>query len=93
MLQVHASDCGVLSSGRPPKRAGLLTVALLAAAPLAAQSAGISGLITDPSGRVLTTARITVRSESSGATRDAAPNQLGLYSIPALPPGAYEITI
>jgi hypothetical protein len=77
----------------PPAPLRLLVITLVAAAPLLAQNAEISGFIADPSGLAVPNARVTVQSVATGVTRAVAANQEGLYSVPALLPGAYDITI
>jgi hypothetical protein len=67
--------------------------AVLAAAPLLAQNAEISGLISDPSKLAVANARLVVQSADNGATRSVVSNQQGEYSVPALPPGPYNITV
>src|SRR5580658_8194547 len=67
--------------------------ALLAAAPLLAQNAELSGLITDPSGLAVPGARVVVQSADTAAARALSTNQQGEYSAPALLPGPYNITI
>src|SRR5260370_38505453 len=74
-------------------RERLLALALLAAAPLIAQNAELSGLVTDPSGLAVPGARVVVQSADTGATRTVSSNQQGEYSVPALIPGPYNITI
>jgi hypothetical protein len=71
----------------------LAAIAVLTAAPLLAQSAGISGSIGDSSGLAVPGARLTVQSVGTGAVRAVSSNQQGEYSVPALAPGAYDITI
>jgi hypothetical protein len=71
----------------------LLALVLLAAAPLPAQNAELSGLITDPSSRAVPGARVVVQSTDSGATRTVSSNQQGEYNVPALLPGPYNITV
>jgi hypothetical protein len=70
-----------------------LVVALLATAPVVAQNAEISGLISDPAGRAVAGARVVVQSESTGARRAVSSNQSGEYAVTSLLPGAYEIAI
>lgn len=70
----------------------LFLLALLTG-PLFAQTAEISGLISDPSGLPVPKATVSVLSRETGAARRLISNQQGLYSIPALPPGAYDLTI
>jgi hypothetical protein len=61
--------------------------------PLLAQNAELSGLISDPSGLAVPSARINVESANTGATRAVSSNQQGEYSVPALRPGPYNITV
>ena len=61
--------------------------------PLLAQNAEISGLISDPSGLAVPGARVVVQSAGTSATRAVSSNQQGEYSVPALLPGPYSITI
>src|SRR5260370_30400027 len=74
-------------------RERLLVIALLAAAPLLAQNAELSGLITDPSSLAVPGARVVVQSADTGAIRTVSSNQQGEYSVAALLPGPYNITI
>ena len=84
-------------TGRSPcargNRVRVLSIALLAVAPLLAQNAEISGLITDPSGRAVPGARISVENSNTAATRAVSSNVQGEYSVPALLPGPYNITV
>src|SRR5690349_6930661 len=73
-------------------REGLLVLPLLTI-PLLAQNAEISGLITDPSGLAVPGAKMVVQRVETGAAREVSSNQRGEYSVPALPPGSYDITI
>ena len=73
------------------------TLALLLL-PIAAAAQGtpagtIYGYILDPHHLPLPGARIVVESANTGATRDVLSNHQGLYSVPALPPGPYNITV
>src|ERR1700758_1212084 len=68
-------------------------VFLRLSSPLLAQNAEISGLITDPSGLAVQGARISVENSNTAATRAVSSNQQGEYSVPALLPGAYNVTI
>ena len=70
-----------------------MVFALLAAAPLRGQSAKISGFITDPSGLAVPSARVVVQNAQTGARRSVQSNQDGEYTVPALLPGAYGISI
>src|SRR5580693_7341382 len=68
-------------------------IVLFVAAPLLAQNAELSGLITDPSGLAVPGAKVAVQSADTGASRTASANGQGEYSVPALLPGAYNITV
>jgi len=61
--------------------------------PMLAQNAELSGLITDPTGLAVTRARVVVQSANTAAARTVFSNQQGEYSVPALLPGAYNITL
>jgi hypothetical protein len=54
--------------------------------------AGLSGTITDPSGRVLPQTQITVVQASTGLQRQTTSSSTGTYDIPELPVGNYTIT-
>jgi hypothetical protein len=58
-----------------------------------AQNAELSGLITDPFGLAAPNARVVVQSTDTGAARTVFSNQQGDYSVPALLPGPYNITV
>ena len=63
------------------------------AVPLLAQNAELSGLISDPSQLAVPNAKVVVQSADTGATRAVSSNQQGEYGVPALLPGAYNITV
>ena len=79
--------------GRLPAGRLAFVTALLAASPLIAQNAGISGLISDPSSLAVAGARVVVQSVDTSATRVVSSNGQGEYSVPALAPGPYNITV
>ena len=67
---------------------------LLSVAVLAQRETGtLSGTVTDSTGAVISTGKITVRSTTTGAVRTASKNGSGLYSAPDLQPGTYDVTI
>jgi carboxypeptidase family protein len=61
---------------------------------LSAQVVGatMSGTVSDTSGGVVPNANISVKNVSTGITRITVTNGAGLYSVPNLQPGPYEIT-
>src|SRR3989442_9708482 len=75
------------------KTVGLaIVLALGIAAPSFGQAtASISGRVVDQAGAVLPGATITVTNTATAATRDTVTNGEGLYSVPALNPGIYDV--
>jgi hypothetical protein len=58
-----------------------------------AQNADLSGIVLDPSKLAVSDAQLTIENAATSATRSAFSNQQGLYSVPALLPGRYNITV
>ena len=54
--------------------------------------AGLSGTVTDPSGRALTQAHVTAVQTSTGLQRETKASNDGTYDIPELPVGIYTVT-
>ena len=54
---------------------------------------GLSGTITDPSGRLLPQAHITVVENATGLRRETISDASGNYSVPQLPAGIYTVII
>ena len=65
----------------------------LSAAAQGTPTGTLYGFILDPDHRAVPGARIVIESANSGETRDAASNRDGLYSVPALDPGPYNLTV
>lgn len=59
---------------------------------LSAQTAQITGTVTDASGAVVAQAEVRARNVATGAERVAVSNDQGLYTIPLLPPGVYDLS-
>jgi hypothetical protein len=55
-------------------------------------SSAINGRVIDPSGAVIPGAQVTATNEATGVARDTVTNTDGLYAIPALLPGTYDVT-
>jgi hypothetical protein len=72
---------------------GSILTMLLCATLALAQTGSIQGTVTDSVGAVVQGAEITVRNLGSNATRTATSSGTGAYSIPSLPPAAYDITV
>jgi len=76
-------------------RKTLLALAALLAAPLvyAALLGQVQGIVHDPTHRPIQAAQITLRAAHSALTFSATSNADGYFSIPAVPPGVYIITV
>jgi len=53
----------------------------------------VSGSILDPEHRAIAGAQIHILTRATGATRDVVSNEVGLYEIAGLEPGAYTLTV
>jgi hypothetical protein len=71
---------------------GVLCFFLSAGAILAQQITSISGTVTDPSGAVIPGAQVTITNTATGEHRTATTSSKGIYSIPAVNSGVYNIT-
>lgn len=72
----------------------LLTVLLAARASFAqAGRGGISGTITDPSGAVVSKAKVTALNGATGISQQSVSSAAGLYSFVSMTPGTYDITV
>jgi Carboxypeptidase regulatory-like domain/TonB dependent receptor/TonB-dependent Receptor Plug Domain len=71
----------------------VLVLTILLAHPMQGQVAGASlaGTVTDPSGAVVPAVQISVRNLATSVTREVVTDSAGLYSIPNLLPGKYEV--
>jgi hypothetical protein len=75
----------------------LLLVLICAATSSYAQSqmgtGAISGTVTDPNGRMIAAAAVTVTSLDTGMVRKATTTGAGVFNVPVLPPGRYNVTV
>lgn len=75
---------------------GLLAVLLLTSPSAWAQLrivGAISGTVQDPTGAVVPNAKVTLRDEKTGITRDVTSTELGTFLFPDLAVGTYEVTV
>ncbi|MDP9269081.1 MAG: TonB-dependent receptor, partial [Acidobacteriota bacterium] len=71
-----------------------LVILLMVTLPALAQyGASVQGTITDPSGAVVSGAKVTVTDTATGKSSDTTTSPSGFYRITGLPPGKYKVTI
>src|SRR6266498_3397782 len=74
--------------------AALFLVVMASGAALAQGESGqINGKVTDPQDRVVPGATVTVKSVTTGAERTATSDDQGVYTVIALQPGLYDVTV
>ena len=56
-----------------------------------AATATIEGIVTDPNNAVVVGAKVTARNVDTGLTREIVTDASGIYRLPALQPGTYEL--
>ena len=70
----------------------MISIIMLAAISFA-QTAELTGLITDPSGAPVPGAGVSVRNIETGVNTDTVTNNQGYYTVTHLNPGNYELTV
>jgi hypothetical protein len=72
----------------------LLVLILLASVSFAQQLTGtLTGTVADSAGAVVPNAKITMKNEASGDVRTSVSNGSGYFSITAVQPGSYSVSI
>jgi len=56
-------------------------------------SGNLSGIIRDPSGSVISGAKVTAENNDTGATRSTFTNDTGFYQLTSLPVGHYDVRV
>ena len=56
-------------------------------------TASLSGTVTDPSGAVVPGAQVKVHSDSTGLDRVVVTDGSGIYGVPSLQPGVYDVQV
>src|SRR5262249_541549 len=70
-----------------------LTASCLAVFGQSGSTATLSGLVSDPNGAVLSGAAVVVKNNATGAEFNVITASNGTYTVPALGPGLYTVTI
>src|SRR5215510_8174265 len=68
-----------------------LMLAAFSSIALAQSTATLQGSVTDQSGAVVSSAKVTVRNQATGAERIVQTDSDGNYQVAALPPGVYQV--
>lgn len=77
-----------------PGSGSLMVMCAVGAGTAMAQStATLSGTVTDPSGAVVPGAQVTVHGNATGSDRVVPTDGSGLYSVPSLQPGDYQVQV
>ncbi|HWB99329.1 MAG TPA: carboxypeptidase-like regulatory domain-containing protein, partial [Bryobacteraceae bacterium] len=76
-----------------PLRALLLITILPALLPAQSEKAQITGTIADASGASIPTAEVTATNVATGEKRSVLSGESGMYTVPLLEPGRYEIAV
>jgi len=66
---------------------------LLAVSVAFAQTASLTGRVTDPSGAIVPQAAVTVQSVDSSVSTTVQSNEQGYYNFPSLLPGSYNLSV
>jgi len=72
----------------------VLLLTLIGTAPLWPQATStLSGAITNTSGVAVANAKVLARNTATGQTMEVQTNAAGVYSVPNLPPGDYQVSV
>jgi len=75
-------------------RLGVLALSFLLPNLSCAQAAVLlSGTVLDPAGRVVSSAKISIKNLQTGKSSETESNSAGLYNVPNLTPGDYEVSV
>ncbi len=80
-------------SWRPILAAAILIIVSSSLAMAQQPLGNISGVVTDPTGAVISGATVTATSLATGATRTATTNDQGYFLIPTLQAGEYKLAV
>jgi hypothetical protein len=69
----------------------IIFLTLFTAASWAQSTATLAGTVTDPTGAVVANAQVKVHSLATGSDRDVVTDAAGIYVVPSLQPGDYQV--
>lgn len=70
-----------------------LTISLICTAAALAQTASITGRVTDPNGAVVPGVHVIAQSRDSGLANETETNRDGYYNLSSLQPGSYDLSL
>src|SRR5690348_13469973 len=73
--------------------AALLCLYVFAPMAAAQYRASVQGSVTDPQGNTIADAKVTVKSNETGFTKQATTDASGAYSVNGLAPGLYTVSV
>src|SRR3984957_6915211 len=59
----------------------------------AQSTATLNGTVSDPSGSAVPSANVVIKNQATGEEWNTQTNSDGLYSLPSLPPGSYQVSV
>ncbi len=83
------SYCGARST----IASAFLSLILCTSPALCQSTASLQGTITDTSGAVVPNAKVTIHNAATGEERNALSDSAGLYVVPSLPVGSYQVNV
>jgi hypothetical protein len=94
MIKVMMSTYLTMKRGTISRALGVGSLLLFLLVPAPAQTGAVlSGTVTGPSGAAVSNAKISVKNLGTNQSTDASANSAGLYNVPNLTPGEYEVSI
>src|SRR5438445_8388146 len=93
MKSLPSARCGRISLSLVCLAAFLLLLSLAAPALRAQGLSGISGTVTDPSGAVVSGAKILATNDATGVASHTVTSSAGSYTITDLIPGVYTVRV
>src|SRR6266567_1384352 len=93
LLGDHAVKSGLTPDGSIYVKSFLLPLCLALSALAQPPVSRLEGIVEDPSGAAVASARIKAESRQTGFRATVLSDHQGLYLFPSLPPGQYTVTV